>query len=439
MSTEQAPAGVPQPQTREQILATLPAAVVEQVASFTASNPAPELYFRRISDAIGNVGSLHDLDSIKALVLQLYAPNIPLATARSVFANLLTAVQTLSTQAFTTLASFILHVHHLPNNTRTFAFEAALISLRDRLSHTYEDNGDWEAAAEVLTRIPFETLSNLADNGVLRYNLRMASLFITANNIEQAEFYLNRTTSHLVSSTDERLALQYRVCHARILELKGRFDDAATRYYALANDAKSSALLDPHAMLDAQPALMRAVTCAILAPAGPRRARMLAVLFHDERSRRLDIFPLLESIHMGRLLRREQIERFRSTLLPQHLLQNSESDNAAEADKVLDNAALEHNLLAVSRMYSNIGLAQLADVLDVSLQVAEQTAAKMIYEKRMTASIDQVESIVQFSNTSSASNIERWDGHIANLCSAVDDCVDAIIAKYPQFASHLDA
>lgn len=51
-------------------------------------------------------------------------------------------------------------------------------------------------------------------------------------------------------------------------------------------------------------ALAASVTCSILAAAGPQRSRMLATLYKDERTAKLDVFPFLEKVYMERILGR---------------------------------------------------------------------------------------------------------------------------------------
>lgn len=136
---------------------------------------------------------------------------------------------------------------------------------------------------------------------------------------------------------------------------------------------------------------------------------------------------------MGRLLQKEQIARFLPTLQPHQLATHPDGDT------VLDRAVMEHNLLAVSRLYTNIAFEELGQLLSVSPVKAETTAARMIYENRMKASIDQVDAILQFSPNPPGLQIDQWDAHIATICSAVDDCVESIIDKYPQFASLLES
>jgi COP9 signalosome complex subunit 4 len=60
--------------------------------------------------------------------------------------------------------------------------------------------------------------------------------------------------------------------------------------------------------------LTMAVTCAVLAKAGPQRSRLLATLYKDERSQRLENFEILEKMFMDRILRKPEVEKFSQTL-----------------------------------------------------------------------------------------------------------------------------
>ena len=62
---------------------------------------------------------------------------------------------------------------------------------------------------------------------------------------------------------------------------------AALRYYELSQIVSEAERLE---------ALQYAAICAILASAGPQRSRMLATLYKDERSSKLEIYPILEKM-----------------------------------------------------------------------------------------------------------------------------------------------
>lgn len=56
-------------------------------------------------------------------------------------------------------------------------------------------------------------------------------------------------------------------------------------------------------------ALEAAVTCCILAAAGPQRSRVLANLYKDERTRALPVFSFLEKVYLERILRRQEVAK----------------------------------------------------------------------------------------------------------------------------------
>ena len=67
---------------------------------------------------------------------------------------------------------------------------------------------------------------------------------------------------------------------------------------------------------DLTQALEAAVTCCILAAAGPQRSRVLANLYKDERTRSLPVFPFLEKVYLERILRREEVRTVQPPCAP---------------------------------------------------------------------------------------------------------------------------
>jgi hypothetical protein len=67
--------------------------------------------------------------------------------------------------------------------------------------------------------------------------------------------------------------------------------------------------------------LSAAITCAVLAPAGPQRSRILATLYKDERaSQNLPTdFAILEKMHFLRLLSPGEVSEFAKSLAPHQL------------------------------------------------------------------------------------------------------------------------
>ena len=354
------------------------------------------------------------------------AYSFPQASARQLLLELCNGLQAASDELYKTIAIYAL----VATRPRVHAFESEVTTLRERLATVYEKEGNWKDAAVTLSGIPFDDLGRSVDaNYCADTYVRIARLYIADMNIADAERWTNKANMLISKSNNEGTMLHFRTTQAEILDYKRKYEDAAMKYYSLSQLARRKYGTETVTAEDTQNALNYAIACAILAPAGPRRSRVLAILYKDERSRSAPLFGLLESIHLERLLQAEQVEKLRELLRPHQIAAHADGEN------VLDRAVVEHNLLAASKLYCNIRFSELGALLRVSPEHAENTAARMIYEQRMKASIDQVQGILEFKTVAQSEQIESWDKHIESVCAAVDNCVEAILEKYPQFAT----
>jgi COP9 signalosome complex subunit 4 len=127
----------------------------------------------------------------------------------------------------------------------------------------------------------------------------------------------------------------------------------------------------------------------------------------------------LEKVYCNRLLSKEEVEAFADKLAPHQL--------AVTADglTVLQKAALEHNVSAVSRLYCNIYTKQLDKLLGTKPRQAERYAAKMMEQKRLSGYIDQIKGLIVFDN-----HLERRvKGNIGSVEITWDDNVERLAQK----------
>jgi len=182
-------------------------------------------------------------------------------------------------------------------------------------------------------------------------------------------------------------------------------------------------------------ALGAALTCAVLAPAGPQRARQLARLYKDERALQTEQFAMLEKMFLDRVLTPEEVVVFAAKLAPHQLART------ADGSTVLDRAVLEHNLLGASRLYRNIGFVELGTLLGVDGERAEQYAAQMIEQGRLAGHIDQIDERIFFEGESSAeegtpngsgmTELRRWNTNVQNLTEEVERVTTMIQTELP--------
>lgn len=73
--------------------------------------------------------------------------------------------------------------------------------------------------------------------------------------------------------------MQHKTCYAQILDQKRKFLEAALRYIDLMRQVASIEVEEA----EIKTILEKACKCAILAPAGPQRQRVMGTLYRDER------------------------------------------------------------------------------------------------------------------------------------------------------------
>ncbi|KAJ1561908.1 COP9 signalosome complex subunit 4, partial [Cladochytrium tenue] len=331
---------------------------------------------------------------------------------------------------------------------RAVAFEEPISAARERLAAHLQDQEQWSESARVLQGIPLDSGHRTVPNEYkLRIYIKIVQLFLEDEDEVSAESYLNRAAllsssiSAASSPENAQLLLQLKASQARVLDFKRNFLQAATKYHELSYVT---------AMDEAERnvCLLHAVVCGVLAPAGPQRSRLLATLYKDERVREQlagrvlggggsdaagqgVAFAILEKMFMGRVLRASEVADFAATLRPHQLARVADALAAPGAPPttttVLDRAVAEHNLLAATRIYNNIGFGELGALLGTDAARAERAARDMIAEGRMAGSIDQIEGMIYFRPPKT---LPHWDSQIASLCHQLDDVVDAIQKRY---------
>ncbi|KAF8339106.1 uncharacterized protein EI90DRAFT_3040321 [Cantharellus anzutake] len=303
--------------------------------------------------------------------------------------------------------------------------------------------------------------ANRSNEEKLTIYIRIIRLLLEDEESGQAETYYNRAALLIHITNDKILQLQFKLCQARIADFGRRFLDAATRYHELSWVPE----IDEE---ERTQALSAAVTCAVLAPAGPNRSRVLASLCRDERTTQLPNYNILSKMFLGRIIRPQEIQGFEKTLRPHQLARIAQSSNdrlasAIEADEasslepvskrtgpstVLDRAVMEHNLLSCSKIYNNITFAGLGVLLDLAPGAAENMARKMIEQKRLRGFIDQVDRLIWFEakdddeeaqgkagglgdvdleeEDPGASFTRQWDRQIRQIASGVESIVQQL-------------
>ncbi|KAF2937794.1 hypothetical protein DAI22_03g075000 [Oryza sativa Japonica Group] len=322
-----------------------------------------------------------DISQAKRFLDHMVSDEVPLVVSRQLLQTFAQELGRLEPEAQKEVAHYAL----TQIQPRVVSFEEQVVVIREKLAELYESEQQWSKAAQMLSGIDLDSgIRMLDDTNKLSKCVQIARLYLEDDDSVNAEAFINKASFLVTNSHQELLNLQYKVCYARILDLKRRFLEAALRYYDISQIEQrqiGDEEIDENAL---EQALSAAVTCTILAGAGPQRSRVLATLYKDERCSKLKIYPILQKVFLERILRKPEIEAFAEELRPHQ--------KALLPDKstVLDRAMIEHNLLSASKLYTNISFDELGALLGIDPRKAEKIASRMIYEDRMRGSIDQV-------------------------------------------------
>lgn len=274
----------------------------------------------------------------------------------------------------------------------------------------------------------------MSDDAKVRIWIRIVRLYLEEDDTTNAESFLNRVKNMPTKIQDPELKLHFQLSQARISDFNRRFLDASQQYLnlSLSGDIEEG---------DRLQALSAAIICAVLGPAGPQRSRTLSRLYKDDRSSSLDVYNILEKIFMDRLLTAGEVKAFAEKLVPHQLAVT------ADGSTVLGRAVIEHNLLAASRLYENIHVEELGNILgleasgDLSAgERAEAYAARMLEQGRLKGTIDQIKGVIYFDSgipgvgpTAEAAgrSLRAWDAGVQNLAEEVESVAASIIDEFP--------
>jgi COP9 signalosome complex subunit 4 len=314
---------------------------------------------------------------------------------------------------------------HLPSTVDG----AADNTLRQMIfDYKVNEEADYSAAAKVLSGMRMEDdeasvyYTNPADK--CDVYVKIAECFLEEDAIGESDSAVTKAGSVVESipNPDQHMALilRYKSTYARILDSNRKFLQAASRYHDLSQS--SGDLIRAEDLLVM---LGRAATCAILAPSGPQRQRVLGHIYKDGRLSQLDSIPqfethstILSKMYKNQVLGKEELTKFEASLQPHQ--------RAVMGDglTLMERGVVEHNMIAVSKIYQSIYVSELALVLGVNPHKAEKIAASMIMEGSLAGSIDQVEGLVEFQPEDSAHT--TWDKAISNFCVELNRVTDAI-------------
>ncbi|CAI2183271.1 11485_t:CDS:2 [Funneliformis geosporum] len=393
------------------------------IASIPSQKDKTAEYRTLLETILTSTNELLLADSLEAFVDHIVQEQVGLVISRQVLSDFVQGVDKISNSE---IKKRVLHFALSKVQPRVVSFEEQISTLREKLAEIYENEEDWLEAAKVLQGIPLDSgHRTIPEEYKLKIYIKIVQLLLEEDEAVSAETYLSRAALLVPSCKDQVINLTFKLSQAKIFDFKRKFLEASSKYHELSYVSELAAD-------DRTNCLNAAITCAVLAGAGPQRSRMLATLYKDERVQRLPHFSILEKMYLDRVLRPNEVKGFAETL------KDHQKARLPDGTTVLDRAVIEHNLLSASMIYNNITFEELGSLLAISPDQAEQIASSMIEQGRMQGTIDQIERLIFFESSygSGGKSIcgvlgAKWDIAIQNVCHHVEEVVIAIGSKYP--------
>ncbi|KAI9587239.1 hypothetical protein GQX74_003086 [Glossina fuscipes] len=319
------------------------------------------LYVSLFDEIVANVNkNLYDVYDV--FVRNMVSGKVNVVVARMTFEKVISKLRRISDVIAIDLCEITLE--RLP---RMYIFDEHIADLIQLIATIVERNGFAREAAATLATLPFNKVSSY-NTVPFRFDMyvKIARLFLEADDVGQAETYIKRAAKLLPKITVEKSKISYRMYYGRILERRHQFAEAAKHYIDLSSI--------PHV---STPVLQRAIVCTILAPVCQERSILLAQLHQDKRVKNLLAYDIIEKMHLAIVVKRAELQQFES------LLQEHHKAIATDGISVFDRAIIEHNVMAYDKVYGIISYEALAAISGTPTDVTELVGTKMIAEGRL--------------------------------------------------------
>ncbi|KAI4201168.1 MAG: hypothetical protein LQ346_002222 [Caloplaca aetnensis] len=404
---------------------------LRELGDSLASQDRPAGYKKLLDQIVSSAASPRELTSnLEVFIESVLADNLGIVAARPLLAAAVESIRSvaeldLRIQAGTTALRLV--------GPRVTSFEEQDAQLRGILADAYTLQEEYVEAAKVLQGIQLESSQRrIPDDHKVSVWIRICRLYLEEDDTTSAESYLNRAKNLRHQVSNPELILGFQLSEARILDARRKFLEASQAYHSFS----FSNVLDEE---ERTRALSSAIVCAVLAGAGPQRSRALGKLYKDDRAPQVPEFGILENMFLDRLLSPEEVTKFSEKLSSHQLAQTSDGST------VLAKAVVEHNLLSVSRLYDNIGLDELANLLGLDADKAEGYAARMLEQGRIAGSIDQIDRVILFGDivgsterggseqrrTVGAKRLRKWDARVQGVAEELERIASMIQLHNP--------
>ncbi|CAI2370764.1 unnamed protein product [Moneuplotes crassus] len=395
--------------------------ITSKLSGFDSSSSSADARVQKYKEVIEKIFVDKDTDNALKIVEHVVQDSFPQVVARDIMNIFAKAFDHLQNDQVLELGEATLE---LISDKNMLEEEECII--RREVASVHQARKDFSDAAKCLMKIKLEnTVRNIDPKEKSEILVSIAENWFSEDDAVNAEIYLNKATHVILDVEDEEINTRYRYCKAKVFDSKRKFVFAAQAYYELSSFEGSAIEEDNKFLL-----LKNAITCAVLAPVGPQKSRILTTLTKDERSKNCPNYEMLERMFNDKVINKKLSQEFESTL------EEHQKATGSDGHSILETSVLEHNISVVSNIYTTISFEGLGTFLGISKSNAEKLISNMVIQGRISAILDQRSEIIEFEKNE-REKLSIWNEQIGVLCNDVNTVLSKILKEFPEAENYI--
>lgn len=258
-----------------------------------------------------------------------------------------------------------------------------------------------------------------SDNYKLKIYVWILQNLLEIENADLFNTYFEKASCLDHDTCDPELLFHLKLVQAKFLDKSHNFLEASKKYFELT-------VLECISEMQWLEYLDAAVICIALCPMSSTRSKILSTFYENCNFVNFSNCFILEKLHFRKVFFPDEVEEIQRRLKP---YQNIELEDGTT---VFMRTVIEHNLLSIGNVYYNIGFSELAELLGISVEMAQDYTAKMIEQGSLSAKIDHISELVLFDNINQncKMEMEQWDDSIRKICMEIEDISSKISLNY---------
>lgn len=286
------------------------------------------------------------------------------------------------------------------------------------LSHIKEEQGDIDAATEILGELQVETYGSMDIREKTEFILEQVELYVKKGNYTQAQILSRKIVPRYFNKEEvDDLKLRYYELLVKISLHNSQFLEVCQHYRAIYDTPR--VVQDDAKWKDALENIVYFIT---LAPYDNLQSDLIHKIAADSRLPSLPVHnELIKCFTVDELMRWPKVAEIYGPPLQKSPVYDLSSKDGAARWEDFRKRVIEHNIRVISKYYTRIRISKLNKLLDLSEKETEDFISKLVIQGTIYARINRPERIVTFAKPKDSNDVlNEWSHNISTLLGHIE-------------------